>query len=279
MRLRRRFRWLPVLVAGLMPAVVSAQRSLSPNSPSGQTVTPVFEGWYRNADGTYSLSFGYFNRNTAERLDVAIGDDNFVSPGPKNQGQPTSFAPRRHWGVFAVVVPADFGSKKVVWTVVDRGQTFAIPGSLHPDWQIDAIEGEASSDNTPPALSFGTGGVEGRGPLGVTSGPLTTSVGKPLALSVTVKDDAKTGATGANGVRIGTPVDLTWFKHQGPGDVAFTAATNKLAPTGGTGSTSATFSQPGEYVIRVRANDSAVASAGHSQCCWTNGFIKVTVTP
>lgn len=279
MRLRRRFRWLSVLVAGLIPAVVSAQRSLSPNSPSGQTVTPVFEGWYRNADGTYSLSFGYFNRNTAERLDVAIGDDNFVSPGPKNQGQPTSFAPRRHWGVFAVVVPADFGSKKVVWTVVDRGQTFAIPGSLHPDWQIDAIEGEASSDNTPPALSFGAGGAEGRGPLGVTSGPLNTSVGKPLALSVTVKDDAKTGSTGANGVRIGTPVDLTWFKHQGPGDVAFSAATIKLASTGGVGNTTATFSQPGVYVIRVRANDSAVASAGHSQCCWTNGFIKVTVTP
>ena len=22
-----------------------------------------------------------------------------------------------------------------------------------------------------------------------------------------------------------------------------------------------------------------VASAGHAQCCWTNGFVKVTVTP
>jgi hypothetical protein len=42
----------------------------------------------------------------------------------------------------------------------------------------------------------------------------------------------------------------------------------------------ATFSAPGEYVVRVRANDaSGVAGAGHAQCCWTNGFIKVTVTP
>jgi len=242
-------------------------------------VTPVFEGWYRNSDGTYSLSFGYYNRNTAERMDVAIGDDNFVAPGPRNQGQPTSFAPRRHWGVFAVVVPADFGNKKVVWTIVDRGQTFAIPGNLNPDWQIDALEGEASSDNTPPALTVDVGGREGRGPLGVTGGLLTTAVGKPLALTVTVKDDAKTGSTGAGGVRVGTPVDLTWFKHQGPGIVAFSVATNRLAPTGGVGNTTATFSQAGDYVIRIRANDSAVASAGHSQCCWTNGFIKVTVTP
>jgi hypothetical protein len=29
----------------------------------------------------------------------------------------------------------------------------------------------------------------------------------------------------------------------------------------------------------VRANDaSGVANAGHAQCCWTNGFVKVTVT-
>ncbi|MBL0171030.1 MAG: hypothetical protein IPP90_09915 [Gemmatimonadaceae bacterium] len=239
----------------------------------------MFEGWYRNSDGTYSLSFGYYNRNAMEQLNVPIGDENFVSPGPANQGQPSAFSPRRHWGVFAVVVPADFGQKTVVWTLKDRGQTFAIPGSLNPDWQIDALEGEASADNTPPGLSFAAGGPEGRGPLGITVGPLTIAVGKPLNVTVTVKDDAKTGATGANGVRVGTPVDLTWFKHQGPGDVSFSSPTNRLTPTGGTGTTTATFSRAGDYLVRVRANDSAVASAGHSQCCWSNGFIKVTVTP
>ena len=40
-----------------------------------------------------------------------------------------------------------------------------------------------------------------------------------------------------------------------------------------------TFSEPGNYVIRVRANDaSGVSNAGHAQCCWSNGFIKVVVT-
>ena len=174
-------RSLFVLAVTLPPASVSAQQSLSPTLPSGQTVTPVYEGWYRNKDGTYSLSFGYFNRNSAERMSIPVGDSNFVSPGAPNQGQPTHFEPRRHWGVFAVVVPADFGTKKVTWTLRDRGQTFAIPGSLHTDWQIDAIEGEASADNTPPALSFTEGGPMGVGPFGITSTPVQGATWDVLA--------------------------------------------------------------------------------------------------
>ena len=29
----------------------------------GQSVSPSFEGWFENPDGTFSLSWGYFNRN------------------------------------------------------------------------------------------------------------------------------------------------------------------------------------------------------------------------
>lgn len=268
-----------LLISVFVPTALYSQRSLAPSAPRGLTVTPVFEGWYRNADGTFSLSFGYFNRNDAERVDVPVGDSNFVSLGTANRGQPTHFVEGRHWGVFAVVVPADFGGQKVVWTLKDRGHTFAIPGSLNPDWQIDALEGEAGSDNTPPALTFAENGPAGRGPLGVTVGPLTIAVGKPLTLTVIAKDDGKTGSTNAAGQRTGIPVSLTWFKHQGAGDVVFSVPTQRLTPTGGTGTTTATFSRAGDYVIRVRANDSSVGSAGHSQCCWTNSFVKVTVTP
>ena len=65
-------RRLPPLVAGLVlitgaAAPVAAQSTpLSPIRESGQSVTPVYEGWYKNRDGTYSLSFGYFNRNAKE---------------------------------------------------------------------------------------------------------------------------------------------------------------------------------------------------------------------
>src|SRR4051812_17931574 len=160
-------RTLAVAIPALLFAAAAQGQSLAPVRPSGQTVTPVYEGWYRNADGSYSLSFGYFNRNAQETLDIPVGADNTISPGDANRGQPTHFDPRRHWGVFAVTVPANFGTKKVTWTLTNRGETFAISGSLDPLWEIDALVGEAGSNNTPPVLML-AGGVEARGPGGAT---------------------------------------------------------------------------------------------------------------
>src|SRR5438874_9503842 len=97
-----------LLVLASTAPPVRAQLPLSPVKSAGQTVTPAFEGWYKNADGSYSISFGYYNRNSEEAVDIPIGPNNFIEPGNQNQGQPTHFEPRRHWGVFAVKVPADF---------------------------------------------------------------------------------------------------------------------------------------------------------------------------
>jgi hypothetical protein len=267
-------------ITAIMPCIARAQLPLSPPKSSGLTVTPAFEGWYKNPDGTFSISFGYYNRNAEEALEIPIGPDNFITPGDRNQGQPTHFEPKRHWGVFAVKVPADFGTKdKVVWTLSIRGQTWAIPGSLHPNWQIDALEGEAGSGNTPPVLKFDATGSEGSGPGGVTAGPLSTSVGKPLTLNVWAKDDGKAVGNITRDGRAGGNVTLTWFKHQGPGSVTFSPQSPRVDAAGGLATTTATFNAPGEYIVRVRANDaSGLAAAGHAQCCWTNGFVKVTVS-
>ena len=67
----------------------------------GQSVSPAFEGWYPNVDGTFSLVFGCFNRNYDEHLDIPVGPDNRLAPGPADRGQPTHFlttAP--DWGVW-----------------------------------------------------------------------------------------------------------------------------------------------------------------------------------
>jgi hypothetical protein len=269
---------LVLLAAGLaMP--VRAQLPLAGVRASGQTVTPAYEGWYRNSDGSYSLSFGYLNRNSEEVIEIPIGPNNFIEPGPQNQGQPTRFEPRRHWGVFAVRVPADFGKSEITWTLIHRGTTFAIPGNLHRNWEIDALEGEAGAGNTPPLLRVGEKGPEGRGPLGVMGGPVTAKVDVPVTLSLWASDDGRGAASVARAGRAGTPVTITWFKHQGPGAVTFATSTGRVNTSGGEVTTTATFSEPGEYVIRARANDSSgVAGAGHAQCCWSNAFVKVTVT-
>ncbi len=110
-------------VAGLVSLVCSAtliataQLPLGPARTSGQTVTPVYEEWYANPDGTINLSWGYFNRNSEEELDIPVGPSNQLSPGGPDLGQPTHFLPGRHRGAFVVTVPADFGDDELVWTI------------------------------------------------------------------------------------------------------------------------------------------------------------------
>ncbi len=254
-----------------------AQQPLSPARERGQSVTPAFEGWYKNADGTFSLSFGYHNRNSEERVEIPLGAANFIRPAPFDGGQPTSFSPRRHWGVFAVKVPADFGTKRLTWTLVIRGDSVTIPGSLARQWEIDALQGEAGSGNTPPRLKFAPGDAEGAGPGGAMGSPRQASVGTPMRLDVWASDDGAGRPTASSAGRAGVPVTLTWFKHQGPGAVTFAPPSPK-GDASGLATTMVTFSAPGTYMLRVRANDaSGVASAGHAQCCWSNGFVKVEV--
>jgi len=278
MRTRALFALLPAALAGAQAAAQDIP--LAPVKESGQTVTPAFEGWYKNADGSFSISFGYFNRNAAEQLDIPIGPFNSVSPGEPNQGQPTHFAPRRHWGVFAVRVPADFGDKKVTWTINFRGKTYAISGSLNPKWEIDALVGEVGSGNTPPAVRFDSAGPAARGPGGMFGAPMSAKVGQPLTLTVFATDDGTAVRGIASEGRANAPINLMWFKHQGDGEVTFANAALQAPAPVGKATTTATFAAPGAYVLRIRANDaSGVEGAGHAQCCWTNGFVRVTVTP
>src|ERR1700685_1146646 len=75
----------------------------------GQNVAPVFEGWERNADGTFSMVFGYLNRNFEEEVDIPLGSENSITVGAEvfgDKGQPTHFYPRRQRFLFKVVGPA-----------------------------------------------------------------------------------------------------------------------------------------------------------------------------
>jgi hypothetical protein len=255
-----------LLVAG---ADAQAQQPLplDPVRPSGLPVSPVYEGWYSNPDGSFTLSFGYMNRNSQQVLEIPIGASNRFEPLPADQGQPTTFLPRRQYGVFTVTVPADFKDRDVVWTLEANGQRFAIPGRIKQGYEIDAL-GAPATGVVPPVLRFAAGGPEARGPKGLTHGPLRATVGTPLQVSVWATDTGNRQVT------------LYWTKFRGPGDVKIEPATVQVprdAPEG-LSTAAVTFSAPGEYVLYVRGNNSAVASAGHAQCCWTNGFIRVDVT-
>ena len=106
--------FVSAMTAGSM-LVGSAQQSqpsvlpMGPQRERGASITPAFEGWYKNDDGSFSILVGYYNRNTREPLTIPIGPNNKIEPGDPDQGQPTFFETGRQWGVFVLKVPKDFG--------------------------------------------------------------------------------------------------------------------------------------------------------------------------
>ena len=92
----------------------------------------MFEGWERNADGSFNMVFGYMNRNYEEEVDFPVGADNTLEPGGVDQGQPTHFYARRQQFVFKVRVPKDWGKKDLVWTLRVNGKTEKAYASLMP---------------------------------------------------------------------------------------------------------------------------------------------------
>ena len=249
--------------------------------PAGGPVVPIFEGWYRNPDGTFELSFGYFNVNTEETLEIPLGPDNFIAPAAFDGRQPTRFEPvpdrdRRHWGAFTVTVPADFGDRDVLWTLHARGQTLSVPGRLtSPAYELAGWEFPGRSSAS-PLLRWTPEGPAGRGPKGITGEARQARAGVALDLGAWVARDVAAAADER-------PINVKWFKHQGPGEVTFSQRTASVdaaawAREGGAEVTTAvTFAEPGDYLLRLLAFN--VIREFEFQCCWTNGFLPVTVAP
>ena len=83
------------------------------------------------------MFFGYMNSNWEQQFDVPIGTSNMIEPGGPDQGQPTHFYPRRNPFLFTVRVPADFGTRELMWTLVTNGRPERAYASLKTDYQID----------------------------------------------------------------------------------------------------------------------------------------------
>ena len=281
--------------AALSFAAIAAASGQTIIYSRGQNVAPAFEGWERNPDGTFSLWFGYMNRNMDEKLHVPVGPDNRVEPGPLDAGQPTFFHPRRNRYVFQVTVPADFGDGEVVWTVNAHGKTGSAYGSLRVDYVVDGlmkmmdIGGLGVTDierkNQPPVAA-----IEG-------DAQRTVRVGEPLDLSATASDDGipEPKAAASMWPGLSTPIKdnswglrVAWLVYRGSGDaVTFDPAQFKTYPdyrgdspwTPGWGPpplpddgrypVTAIFAAPGDYVLRVMAHDGGFI---------TTADVAVTVT-
>ncbi len=133
--------------------------------------------------------------------------------------------------------------------------------------------------SVPPVVAFSEGGPVGQHVQGIWAEPRTVAVGETLPLSLWVEEvSVRAEDDFVNRV---VAVEVTWFKHQGPADqVLFEPWQVEVESGQGEAASSATFSAPGTYVLRARVDNwSANDSTGGDQCCWTNAFVPVTVTP
>lgn len=262
-----------------------------PRKQFGTSITGAFEGWFTGETDKSFRGFlvGYFNRNSREEMDIPIGPNNRIEPGGPDMGQPTHFLPGRKYGMFVVPVPKDFKpTDKYTWTIVANGVPATIPLRLNADYVISPFS-EIAVGNTPPVVRFEPNGAAVQGPIAMLPQAQVrkTSVSKPLELTVWITDDMKyTSGTNAPLTSERPPVTLLWTKYRGPGMVKFDKANPKAegAETPGQGfsgkaTTNVTFSEPGDYVLHLTANDYSGDGGGGFQCCWTTSMVKVSVTP
>lgn len=282
--------WSGALAAG---GQTQAPLPLEPLGIRGEAVFPALEGWFPNADGTFTILLGYYNRNQSQILDIPVGPNNRIEPGGPDRGQPTHFLIRRQYGVFSIIVPKDFGNTKLTWTLVANGQPNAVSFWLNPPYLVEPFKNLANG-NTPPVIKV-SGGPDLQGPPRGIAASLTAKAAEPLTLSLAFADKPPTyvapspitppagrgAGRGGRGGRGGPPaaVVITWTKFRGPGDITFGEARQEFPAQEGTATTTATFSVPGEYMLRAAATDSSGEGGGGDQCCWTTALFKVTVAP
>lgn len=246
-----------VSAAFLFVCVNSTCASAQVHYATGQNVAPQFEGWEHNPDGTYSMVFGYLNRNYEEEIDIPVGPDNNVSPGG-DRGQPEHFYPRRQRFLFKVVVPADWDKmQKVVWTLTSHGRTDQAKGWLQPEWELSEdviIEnmggGVPDPGNKPPSLTTGSDQTVSLPDMAtLTASSTDDGLPKPYVRAPSNPDrDAEP--------RRPRGVQIKWIQYRGPGRVTFDPAASPVVYGQPVALTSrASFSAPGKYVLRATAFD------------------------
>ena len=221
------------------PSRAKAQETYS----KGQNISPAYEGWEQNPDGSFNFLFGYINRNWLEEPDRPVGVDNSFSPGSKDRGQPTHFLPRRNRFVFKVRVPEDWGDKELVWTLASAGKTEKAYASLRLDYIVDnmivasetgalnaGFSTPASRANTPPVVMIEGDSVR-RATVGQRITPIATvdDDGLPRVNRSTQEPDTSSAPPTLSARQLRPPsritvakvngLHLSWFVYRGQGEV------------------------------------------------------------
>ncbi len=280
-------------------------RFLSLTPPEGLPIIPLMEGWVANEDGTTAISFGFINRNTDEDVEIPLGENNYIEPAEFDGMQPTHFPSGRGTGVFTVTLPAGQEDTDVWWNLqTGESEVLRVPGRRGASaYELDFIRPRPQG-SLQPLAAFGDTELSAGLFANISDYGASVAAGETVELVLNASDPAERDPEDP---RFGEPLDMSveFNKHQGPGEVTFVRdpnapepenpfdpddprferftgpADNEAVIEGGAGSAMvmATFSTPGDYIIRaVVTVHSAPDSSYGDQCCWTNVYQRVTVT-
>ena len=214
------------------------------HAQQNQPIYPAYDGFLKNPDGSFTLSFAYFSHN-AEVVTVPPGPANSFGPAPSDRMQPTSFKPG-HWRFQCVMVVGPEFDGKMKWTLAYAGTTTGTSERmLQSNWNL--VEGAPALSkldyakvprgvclNRPPTVRV----------LGVTARPNSTPV-------LTAELDQELNLFGSahdEGLPRGKGLAVEWKLVKGPGTVRFTIPSAAR--------TKAIFSVPGLYELELTATDS-----------------------
>jgi hypothetical protein len=116
----------------------------------------------------------------------------------------------------------------------------------------------------------------------------SATAGAPFPLTVWLNDDLKyTSGTSAPPSANRPPVTVSFSKYRGPGAVTFDKAKPAIEklPVGegaavaftGKATTTVKFSEAGDYLLHVIANDYSGDGGGGFGCCWSTALLRITV--
>jgi hypothetical protein len=209
--------------------------------------------------------------------------------------------------MFTVNVPKDWDKKReLIWTVTVNGKTERAVGWLQSEWEIDPVGGantggrtdEEYVKNRPPTITLaavapvklpaaatltatvaddGLPKPRGRGKPAVgqeTPPTLQGGTEAPVnvpAINARAIRETPPGATAGAGAGRPQGPSVSWIVWRGPADARFSP--RFAEPKDGRAVTTATFTQPGEYVLRAIATDTLKTSSQDVKV-WCNKRVR-----
>src|SRR5687768_14119157 len=111
---------LAILVAMTATCAACLAEAREPTTSEGwgqqnQPIYPIYDGFLKNPDGSYTLAFAYFSHN-ADVVTIPPGANNSFAPEPGDRLQPITFKPG-HWRFQCVMVVGPEFDGKMRWTL------------------------------------------------------------------------------------------------------------------------------------------------------------------